>query len=105
MEGHTIKLETTNEQRKLIRDFADVLPRKVEVKRYWNSHGNKVDWGTEILTDVKSMKITEHSYDCYGVHVVFWNLEINGKDAELGDIDCYEVLKTKIKLTACVGAG
>ena len=86
--------------------------KKIECKNYWDSHGKKVDWEpTQHQFDrEKSFEIykvvTETEYPYSGKHISEdWELYVEGKKLSVGEIMSYQVLKTKLKLTCCIGAG
>lgn len=109
METGTIKLD-----RKLISKelLVDGFTAKVDCKNYWDSHGKRVEYSpTQHKFDSqKKFEIYREVWEYYFDFVPtqtweFWHLYIDGEKLDLGEITRYEVLKTKLKLDVCVGAG
>lgn len=88
--------------------------KRVDTKAYWDSHGKAIPWnGSQVF------QYPEHKkYELYQVEkrmeseyikpYAFAELElfIDGERLkDIGQITCFEELKTKIKLDVCVGAG
>ena len=87
---------------------------KIEVNKYWDSHGREIDWGKETnnYDTPAQVKITSSivRFD-FGEHIKpqtweIWNIYVNGKrfDTEF-ELTGYRALKSKLVLSACVGAG
>ena len=105
----TIKVD-----RKLISKelLVDGFTAKVDCKNYWDSHGKRVEYApTQHKFDrQKKFEIYREVWEYYFDFVPtqtweFWHLYIDGEKFDLGEITRYEVLKTKLKLDVCVGAG
>ena len=105
----TIKVD-----RKLISKelLVDGFTAKVDCKNYWDSHGKRVEYApTQHKFDrQKKFEIYREVWEYYFDFVPtqtweFWHLYIDGEKLDLGEITRYEVLKTKLKLDVCVGAG
>ncbi len=86
--------------------------KKIDCINYWDSHGKKVDWEpTQHKFDYEKKfeivkVVTETEFPYTGKHVSEnWLLYIDGKELSVGEIMSYKVLKTKLKLTCCIGAG
>ena len=110
-ETHEIKIETEVLSSKTIYKGKTT---RLEIHDYWDSHGTNVDWGKrekefshEVEIEIVSKQVR---YD-FGPHVapqVFevWDLLVNGKKYDLeAELTGYKALKTKLVLSACVGAG
>ncbi len=107
--------QTIKTNRKLIERelLVEGFTKKVECKNYWDSHGKRLDQAdTQHKFDCeKKFEIYKEVYEYYFDFVPtqtweFWNLYIDGQKVEdLGEITSYHVLKTKLKLDCCVGAG
>ena len=105
----TIKVD-----RKLISKelLVDGFTGKVDCKNYWDSHGKRVEYApTQHKFDrQKKFEIYREVWEYYFDFVPtqtweFWHLYIDGEKLDLGEITRYEVLKTKLKLDVCIGAG
>ena len=101
----TMKVNTKILDEQII--FNEVV-RKLEIKKYWNSHENKVDCGTETFEDVevKIVKtVVEYNFKSTDKYIEeYWVLYINNDRIE-GDITRIKRLKTKIVLENCIGRG
>jgi hypothetical protein len=109
MEEITFEVETKDLSRELI---AEGYTKRVDCKNYWDSHGKKVDWEpTQHKFDYEKKfeivkVVTETEFPYTGKHVSEnWLLYIDGKQLSVGEIIGYKVLKTKLKLICCIGAG
>lgn len=112
MEAIDVKLDIVSKElsRELLVEGSTL---KVECKNYWDSHGTRFD-----------QAITQHKFDSekkfeiwkvvretfypsinFSHQVEWWELYIEGKPLNVGEITSYKVLKTKLKLDCCVGAG
>ena len=86
---------------------------KVECTNYWDSHGKRVEYEpTQHKFDSpkkfeiwKVLGETSYSTLDYVHQWEYWHLYIDGEKLDVGEIMSYKVLKTKIKLDVCVGAG
>jgi hypothetical protein len=104
-----------------IKTTAKVLSRKtllkgttkrIEVNKYWDSHGNEVDWGQDVenFDSEKEFEIIEEQVERdFGFSKYTfdeWHILVDGKrfDKEF-ELTGYKNLKTKLVLHACVGAG
>ena len=101
----TLKVNTKILDEQII--FNEVVS-KLEIKKYWNSHENKVDCGTETFEDVefKIVKtVVEYNFKFTDKYIEeYWVLYINNDRIE-GDITRIRRLKTKIVLENCIGRG
>ena len=109
MEVIKFDLKTKELSRELL---TEGFTKKIDCTNYWDSHGKKVDWEpTQHKFDFeKKFEIyrvmTETEYPYSGTHVSEdWELYVEGKKLSVGEIMSYQVLKTKLKLTCCIGAG
>lgn len=88
--------------------------KRVDVKAYWDSHGKAIPWDGDKIFKYPEFK----EYELYRVQkkmeseyiqpYEFEELElfIDGERlGDIGQITCFEALKTKLKLDCCVGAG
>lgn len=86
---------------------------KVDCTNFWDAHGERIE---QALTrynfdSPKKFEIwkvigeTHYSTINYVHQWEYWHLYIEGKELDVGEIMSYKVLKTKIKLDCCVGAG
>lgn len=85
---------------------------KIDCIRYWNSHGKKSAWEPVYFKFEEPKKfeiikvITETDFPYTGKHVSEdWYLYVDDQKLSVGEIMKYEVLKTKLKLTCCIGSG
>jgi hypothetical protein len=89
------------------------VTQKVECKNFWDSHGKRVEYApTQHQFDHQKKfeiwkVIGETSYSSIDfVHQwEYWNIYIDGRLLEVGEIVGYRILKTKVKLDCCIGAG
>ena len=111
MTEHTITGVSSRELgRKLI---CEGYTPKVECKNYWDSHGKRVDYAdTQHKFDrLKKFEIyevtgeTSYSTINFTHQWTYWELFIEGQKLDVGEITSYKVLKTKLKLDCCIGAG
>ncbi len=110
METMTIDLKTTELSRELL---CEGYTRKVECTNYWDSHGKRVEYAPTQCKFDREKKfeiwkvVSEVFYSGlnYTHQFEYWYLYIEGKKLDVGEIMSYKVLKTKIKLDCCVGAG
>lgn len=86
---------------------------KLECTNFWDSHGKRVEYAaTQYKFDcLKKFEIWsvkgETTYSTINhVHQwEYWHLYIDGKELDVGEIMSYKVLKTKLKIDCCIGAG
>lgn len=86
---------------------------KVDCTNFWDSHGKRIECApTQHKFDrQKKFEIwevtgeTRYSTLDYVHQWEYWKLYIDGKELDVGEIMSYKILKTKIKLDVCVGAG
>lgn len=86
---------------------------KVDCTNFWDSHGKRIEYApTQYKFDrQKKFEIwkvtgeTTYSTIDYVHQWEYWKLYINGEQLDVGEIMSYKILKTKIKLDVCVGAG
>lgn len=88
--------------------------KRIDIKSYWDSHGRAIPWGGD-----KAFKYPERKkFELYRVQkkleseyiqpYEFEELELfieGERFGDIGQITCFQELKTKIKLDCCVGAG
>ncbi len=107
----TIKLDVQTKE--LSRELLiEGFTKKIDCTRYWDAHGKRSECEPEQHKFDRPKKfeiikvITETDFPYTGKYVSeYWHLYINGEELDLGEIMKYEVLKTKLKLDICVGAG
>ena len=82
--------------------------KKITVKKYWDSHGNEVDWGTDTtkFDTEKDFEIISKERDIYGQIFEIWNILVDGErfDTEF-ELTGYRLNGNNLVLHACVGAG
>ncbi len=86
---------------------------KVECTNFWDSHGKRLEcaptqYKFDFTKKFEIWKVTgETSYSTleYTHQWEYWKLYVDGKELDVGEIMSYKILKTKIKLDVCVGAG
>lgn len=108
----TVKLDITSKElsRKLL---VDGYTKKIECKNYWDSHSKRVEYEpTQYKFDTeKKFEIWEVIRETYypGIDYTMtsstWHLYVEGEELNIGWIVEYNILKTKVKLDCCVGAG
>lgn len=88
--------------------------KRVDVKAYWDSHGKAIPWeGDKIfkypeLREYELYRVQKKMESEYIQPYEFGELELFIEGERLGDIGqitCFQALKTKLKLDCCVGAG
>lgn len=88
--------------------------KRVDVKAYWDSHGKAIPWdGDKVFKypepkEYKLYRVQKKLEFEYTSPYEFEELElfIDGERlGDIGQITCFEALKTKLKLDCCVGAG
>jgi hypothetical protein len=88
--------------------------KRVDTKAYWDSHGKVIPWdGSQVFKYPEPKKYElyrakKRLESEYAIPYEFDDLElfVDGERlAGIGEITCFEELKTKIKLDVCVGAG
>ena len=86
---------------------------KVDCTNFWDSHGKRIECApTQYKFDhQKKFEIwkvigeTHYSTLDYVHQWEYWKFYIDGEQLDVGEIMSYRILKTKIKLDVCVGAG
>lgn len=88
--------------------------KRVDVKSYWDAHGKAIPWdGDKVfkypdLKEYKLYRVKKKLESEYVQPYEFEELELFIEGERLGDIGqitCFQSLKTKLKLDCCVGAG
>ena len=88
--------------------------KRVDTKSYWDSHGKAIPWdGDKVFKYPEPKKfelyrVQKRLESEYIQPYEFEELELflDGKRlGDIGQITCFQELKTKIKLDCCVGAG
>jgi hypothetical protein len=86
--------------------------KRIDCTRYWDAHGKKSAWEPKQYTfdEPKKFEIVkvmiETTFPCTGKHISEdWCLYVDGQPLSVGEIMSYQVLKTKLKLTCCIGSG
>lgn len=110
METVTLDITSKELSRELL---VEGFTKKVECKNYWDSHGKRVEYAPTMHNFDKPKKfeifkiITETYYPAidYTYKAEWWKLYVDGEYFDLGEITGYKVLKTRLKLDVCVGAG
>lgn len=109
MEVIKFDLETKELSRNLL---TTGYTKKIDCTNYWDSHGKKVMCGPTQHKFDREKKfeiikvITETDFPYTGKHISEdWYLYVDGQELSVGEIMQYEVLKTKLKLTCCIGSG
>ena len=84
---------------------------KIEIHKYWDSHGKMMSWGcdTNNYNQPAHIKIVSktkvyHWKFTPDTTFEFWSLTINGETIS-EDITEYKILKSKVVIHACAGAG
>lgn len=104
-------MKVTEISRELIREG---YTKRVDTKPYWDSHGKAIPWGepqTFKYQEPKKFELyrVKHLWESEYIQPAefeFLHLYIDGEKLEdIGEITCFEALRTKIKLDVCVGAG
>ena len=109
METHTIK---TTSKVLSTKTLLKGTTKQIVVNKYWDSHGNEVDWGQDVenFDSEKEFEIIEEQVEWdFGFNKdTFdeWHILVDGKrfDKEF-ELTGYKYLKTKLILHGCVGAG
>lgn len=87
---------------------------RIDTRAYWDSHGKAIPWdGSQIFKYDRRKKVDIYRVEKrleseYIKPYEFTELElfIDGERLTgIGEITCFEELKTKVKLDCCVGAG
>lgn len=88
------------------------VTQNILVNKFYDYHGQKIDQGHDTiqLKNSTKFKIVErnlrHHMSFSTFDTTVWDLILNGKTKNLNaDIVGYKVLKDKLVLSACVGAG
>lgn len=89
------------------------VTQKVECKNFWDSHGTRFEYAaTQHQFDrpkkFEIWKVIGETFYSAIDHVhqwEYWNIYIDGRLLEVGELVGYRILKTKIKLDCCIGAG
>jgi hypothetical protein len=110
----TLKLDITTKELSRSLIYAGYT-KKIDCKNFWDSHGTKVPYApTQYQFDrEKNFEIWEVVTETHypGINftqtTVDWLLLVEGKklDPNLGWIERFTHLKTKLKLECCVGCG
>lgn len=88
--------------------------KRVDTKAYWDSHGRAIPWeGSQVFKYPEFKKfelyrVEKRMESEYISPMEFTELElfIDGERlGDIGQITCFDELKTKVKLDCCVGAG
>jgi hypothetical protein len=86
--------------------------KKIDCIRYWDAHGEKSEWEPEQYNFDEPKKfeivsvVTVWLFKYSAPHTTeWWYLYVDGQELSVGEIMKYEVLKTKLKLTCCIGSG
>ena len=88
--------------------------KRVDVKSYWDAHGKAIPWDGDKMfkypepKEYKLYRVQKKLESEYIQPYEFEELElfIEGERLrDIGQITCFEALKTKLKLDCCVGAG
>jgi hypothetical protein len=104
-------MKVTEISRELVKEG---YTKRVDTKPYWDARGKAIPWG-----ESQTFKYPEpKKFELYRVKRLweseylkptefeFLFLYIDGEKLEdIGEITCFEELKTKLKLDCCVGAG
>lgn len=109
METKTFKVDTEVLDTKTV--YKGVT-KKIEINKYWDSHGREVDWGQDVKTFDKEVpfeiisKQIKYNWK-YMEPTVFesWDILVNGEKLTGFELTGYKALKTKLVLHACMGAG
>jgi hypothetical protein len=86
---------------------------KVDCTNFWDSHGKRIEYAPTQYKFERPKKFeiwkvtaeTNYSTLDYVHQWEYWKLYIDGEQLDVGEIMSYKILKTKIKLDVCVGAG
>lgn len=106
----TLDIKTKEISRELL---VEGYTKKVECKNYWDAHGKRIEYAPTMHTFDCEKKfeiykvITETFYPSldYTHNAEWWKLYVDGEYFDLGELMGYNVLKTKLKLDVCIGAG
>lgn len=105
METHTIKVEQKELSSKTL---LKGKVKKITVNKYWDSHGNEIDWGTDTtkFEAEKDFEIIEKKQEIFGQIFAIWNILVDGKrfDKEF-ELTGYKLSGNNLTLHGCVGAG
>ena len=109
METHTIK---TTSKVLSTKTLLKGKTKKIIVNKYWDSHGNEVDWGTDTtkFDTEKEFEIIEEQVERdFGFSKYTfdeWKIIVDGKRFDTGyELTGYKAQKTQLVLHGCVGAG
>ena len=109
MEEIKFDIETKELSRELV---AEGYTKRVDCKNYWDSHGTKYWEGITSYPLEQDRKfelyrvIREYNFKYTGPYPAeFLFLYIDGQQLDVGEIVEFRELKTKLKLTCCIGAG
>ena len=110
MEVIKFDVETRELSRELL---TEGFTQKIDCTRYWDAHGKRSECEPEQHKFDRPKKFeiwkvcSEEFYPSINLNYQqeYWRLFIDGKELDLGEIMSYRVLKTKLKLDICVGAG
>lgn len=109
MEGIKLDVKKRELSRKLL---TTGYTKKVDCKNYWDSHGTKY-WEADTSYPLERERkfeivnvVTEWLFENSSPYITEdWELYIDGQRLSVGEIMGYQVLKTKLKLTCCIGSG
>ena len=105
METHEIKVEQKNLGSKII---LKGKVKKITVNKYWDSHGDEIDWGTDTtkFDTEKEFEIVEKQQKIFNQIFEVWNLYVDGErfDTEF-ELTGYKLSGNNLTLHGCVGAG
>lgn len=112
METKNVTLDITTKE--LSRELlVEGYTKRIDCKNYWDSHGKRVEYAPTYYKFDREKKfelfkvVTETYYPSLDLayKAEWWKLYIDREYYDLGEITGYSVLKTKVKLDVCVGAG
>ena len=108
MEVHEIKTDTKVLSTKVL--FKGKT-NKVVNKKYWDSHGHHVDWGTDTMkfdhdVDVEIIeKQIRYNFEyTEPFTATIWDVKVDGKSIE-GEVTYYRHSSRQLTLHNCIGAG
>ena len=108
MKMYTIETETKVLSEKVL---VKGKTKKVVNKKYWDSHGHNVDWGTDTMkfdhdVDVEIVeKQIEYNLEYIGpVTFTLWDVKVDGKEID-GEVTSYRHSSRQLTLHNCIGAG
>ena len=109
MEEIKFEVETKELSRELV---AEGYTKRVDCKNYWDSHGNKI-WEADTSYPLERERkfelyrvVRRYNFEYTGPYdAEFLFLYIDGQLLDVGEIVEFRELKTKLKLTCCIGSG